>query len=100
MRSRPLRRRRPTIGGVFSDRATIFVQAGRGGDGVVSFRREAHVPRGGPDGGDGGRGAATEPAADPSLPDPPSFPPRSHLKAARGRPGEGANPHGAGPDAL
>jgi GTP-binding protein len=41
---------------MFADRARIFASAGAGGDGSASFRREAHVPRGGPDGGDGGRG--------------------------------------------
>ena len=41
---------------MFLDRVKINVRAGDGGDGAATFRREAHVPRGGPDGGDGGRG--------------------------------------------
>ena len=41
---------------VFVDKAKIFIQSGKGGDGHVSFRRELYVPNGGPDGGDGGKG--------------------------------------------
>jgi GTP-binding protein len=77
------------------DKARIFVQAGRGGDGCMSFRREAHVPRGGPDGGDGGHGGAVVLLCDDSLRDLQSFKRRAHYKADRGRHGEGAQRHGA-----
>ena len=77
------------------DKARIFVQAGRGGDGCLSFRREAHVPRGGPDGGDGGHGADVVLLCDDSLRDLQSFKRRAHYKGPRGRHGEGAQRHGA-----
>jgi GTPase len=85
---------------VFHDRATIYVQGGAGGNGVVSFRREAHVPKGGPDGGDGGRGGDVAIVVDPSLRDLASFRRGSHFKAARGGHGQGANKHGATPERL
>jgi GTP-binding protein len=52
---------------MFIDEADIFIKAGDGGNGCVSFRRESHVPRGGPDGGDGGRGGSVVFVADPSV---------------------------------
>jgi len=55
---------------VFHDRATITLRAGRGGDGGLSFRREKYVPRGGPDGGDGGRGGSIYAIADSNNPKP------------------------------
>jgi GTP-binding protein len=82
------------------DRAKIFVQAGRGGDGCMSFRREAHVPRGGPDGGDGGRGGDVVLVCDDSLRDLEGFRRRVHWKADRGRHGEGALRHGRSGEAL
>jgi len=86
---------------VLYDKARIFVQAGRGGDGCLSFRREAHVPRGGPDGGDGGHGGDVVLRCDDSLRDLQSFKRRAHYKADRGRHGEGAQRHGAdGPDLI
>jgi GTP-binding protein len=85
---------------MFHDRARIYVQGGAGGNGVVSFRREAHVPKGGPDGGDGGRGGDVAVVVDPSLRDLAPFRRGSHFKAARGGHGQGANKHGATPDRL
>ncbi len=80
---------------MFHDRARIFVEGGRGGDGVVSFRREAHVPRGGPDGGDGGHGGDVVLVCDPSRRDLASMRVAAHHRADRGRHGQGANKHGA-----
>jgi GTP-binding protein len=82
------------------DRARIHVQAGAGGDGCMSFRREAKVPRGGPDGGDGGRGGAVVVICDDSLRDLQSFRRRTHYSAGRGGHGEGAQRHGADGDTL
>jgi len=76
------------------DRARIHVQAGGGGDGCLSFRREAHVPKGGPNGGDGGRGGDVVLVCDDSLRDLESFRRRSHFKARRGGHGEGSLRHG------
>src|SRR4051795_10430959 len=80
---------------MLADRARIFVQGGRGGDGVSSFRREAHVPLGGPDGGDGGHGGSVELVCDDSLRDLQAFRRRAHFKAPRARHGEGSNRIGA-----
>jgi GTP-binding protein len=77
------------------DRARIHVQAGAGGDGCMSFRREAHVPRGGPDGGDGGHGGAVVFVCDDSLRDLQSFRRKAHHSAGRGGHGEGSLRHGA-----
>jgi len=82
------------------DRAKIEVRAGRGGDGSVSFRREAHVPKGGPDGGDGGRGGDVLVRVDDSLRDLQAFRRRAHFRAERGGHGQGAQKHGADGDAL
>jgi GTPase len=80
---------------VFHDRAEINVQAGRGGDGSLHFRREKHVPRGGPDGGDGGPGGDVVLVADPDLRDLSAFRVKRRYKAGSGEPGRGALKHGA-----
>src|SRR3954469_10100284 len=85
---------------MLADRARIEVRAGRGGDGSLSFRREAHVPKGGPDGGDGGRGGGVVLRCDDSLRDLQSYRRRAHYRAHPGGHGSGALRHGADGDPL
>jgi GTP-binding protein len=85
---------------VLHDRARIEVRAGAGGDGSAGFRREAHVPRGGPDGGDGGRGGDVVLLCDASLRDLQSFRRKGRYRAGRGGHGEGALRHGAEGETL
>ena len=71
---------------MFLDRVKIWVRAGDGGDGAATFRQEAHVPRGGPDGGDGGRGGSILVRVDPGLTTLRDFQYRHHFKATARRP--------------
>src|SRR5215210_2574202 len=80
---------------MFHDRARIRVQAGRGGHGALSFRREKYVPKGGPDGGDGGRGGDVALEVDPDLRDLSFFQGRKRFRAGTGGHGRGANKHGS-----
>ena len=79
---------------MFVDTVTIQVEAGRGGNGCVSFRREKFVPRGGPDGGDGGHGGSVIVAATAGIDSLAALSGRRHWKAENGRPGAGAACHG------
>ncbi|HET7030509.1 MAG TPA: GTPase ObgE [Candidatus Limnocylindrales bacterium] len=80
---------------MFLDRVKIFVKAGAGGDGAATFRREAHVPRGGPDGGDGGRGGSIHLRVDAGETMLADFRHKHHFKAEPGGRGERARRHGA-----
>ena len=80
---------------MFTDRARIHVQAGRGGDGSLSFRRERHVPKGGPDGGDGGPGGDVVLVSDPDLRDLSEFQRRQWFRGGKGGAGGGSGRHGA-----
>ena len=79
---------------MFIDYAKIEVKAGQGGSGCVSFRREKHVPRGGPDGGDGGRGGSISIKADRNLHTLIDFRYKKIYKAKRGDHGQGDGKHG------
>jgi GTP-binding protein len=83
---------------VFHDKASIKVVAGRGGDGALSFRREKFVPKGGPDGGDGGKGGDVVLLADADLRDLSSFRTKATFRAGRGGNGGGNRRHGANGD--
>jgi GTP-binding protein len=82
------------------DEARIWVKAGDGGDGVVSFRREKYVPYGGPDGGDGGRGGSVYLVATQGISTLLDFTKQRQFKAQRGGPGRGARQHGKAGDDL
>jgi GTP-binding protein len=86
---------------MFHDRARLIVIAGRGGDGSIHFRREKFVPKGGPDGGDGGRGGHVVLFADPRRRDLSGVRPNQRLRAGRGGAGGGRLSNGAdGEDAV
>lgn len=77
------------------DHAVIEVQAGRGGNGCLSFRREKYVPKGGPDGGDGGKGGDVIVTADNSVQTLLDFRSQHHWRAPAGEPGQGSSCTGA-----
>ena len=85
---------------MFVDQVEIHVEAGRGGDGCVSFRREKYVPRGGPDGGDGGNGGSVLVLAEAGVDSLSALAHRKHWKAGKGEPGRGAQCHGASAEDL
>ena len=79
----------------FTDLSHINVKGGDGGAGCMSFRREAYVPKGGPDGGDGGRGGNVVVEADPQLSSLIDYRYKHHFRAERGTHGQGARRHGS-----
>jgi GTP-binding protein len=79
---------------MFADRARILVAAGSGGDGASSFRREAHVPRGGPDGGDGGKGGDVVLVSEAGMTTLIDFRRKRHFRATHGGRGAGRRAHG------
>jgi GTP-binding protein len=88
------------MGAMFLDRVKIWVHAGDGGDGAATFRQEAHVPRGGPDGGDGGRGGSVYLRVDAGQTTLRDFTHRHHYRAASGGRGTRARRHGRAGDDL
>ena len=85
---------------MFVDEAKIHVQSGSGGKGCVSFRREKFVPRGGPDGGDGGKGGDVYLKATDRLNTLQEFRHRRHFKSERGQHGKGSNQTGRSAEDL
>src|SRR5687767_1063264 len=85
---------------MFVDRVTIEVEAGKGGDGCMSFRREKYVPRGGPDGGDGGNGGSIIIVAEAGVDSLNALAHHKHWRAKRGEHGRGSGCHGRGAEDL
>lgn len=85
---------------MFVDQVEVYIKAGDGGDGAVAFRREKYVPRGGPSGGDGGRGGSVIAVADESIRTLVDFRYQKHLRAKNGMPGQTSNKSGSDGDDL
>jgi GTP-binding protein len=85
---------------MFLDRVKIWVRGGDGGNGAATFRHEAHVPRGGPDGGDGGRGGSIYLTVDPGETSLRDYRHKHHFKATPGGRGAGQRKHGKAGDDL
>lgn len=85
---------------MFVDEVEIQIEAGRGGDGCVSFRREKYVPRGGPDGGNGGDGGSVIIRAEEGVDSLAALAHRKHWRGANGQRGSGSQMHGAGAEDL
>ncbi len=85
---------------MFVDQVTIEVEAGRGGNGCCSFRRERYLPRGGPDGGNGGRGGSVIILAEAGVDSLSAVAHRKHWRAENGTPGQGSNRHGRNAEDL
>lgn len=79
---------------MFVDRAKVYFEAGNGGNGCVAFRREKHVPRGGPSGGDGGNGGSVILRVREGVDSLVEFAHRRHWRAPKGEHGMGSNKHG------
>lgn len=88
------------MAGTFTDQVRIQVKSGNGGAGCTSFRREAHVPKGGPDGGDGGRGGDIIIVADATASTLIDYRYKHHFKAQKGTHGQGKRMHGANGEDL
>src|SRR5262249_30986269 len=93
--------RHAKMGRMFLDSVKVWLRAGDGGAGASTFRREAHVPRGGPDGGDGGRGGSIQLRVGPGPATPRDYQRKHHFRATPGGRGERARRHGkAGEDLV
>ena len=83
---------------MFFDETKVFLKAGNGGDGCMSFLRQKYMPKGGPNGGNGGKGGDLILQADENVADLRNYHFKKHWKAKKGEPGRGSDQNGRGGD--